>query len=144
VWLMHHGAEILGDRQGVTVLHLAAKNGQLDIVKFLINTKGVDVNLRDRMQRTAMHYAQKHFAVLKHLEEHGADLFDKDIAGRTAVLTDLPAEDIQALEWLIKERNMDVKAKDVAQRTVLHYTIRSSNLDVAKWLVEEANADIHN
>ncbi|GFR27328.1 hypothetical protein TNCT_386701 [Trichonephila clavata] len=42
--------------QGYTALRLAAENGRLDVVKYLIK-RGADINTRDGVNRTPLHYA---------------------------------------------------------------------------------------
>lgn len=63
------------DYDGRTGLHLAASEGQLEIVKFLI-AKRVDVNPKDRWGGTPLADAKRHNhkKVIDFLESHGGTL----------------------------------------------------------------------
>ena len=41
----------------LTPLHLAARNGRHETVKYLVQLPGVDINARDRLNETPLHYA---------------------------------------------------------------------------------------
>ena len=76
--LKEHPAKLslTGGRWNTPLLHLAAQAGHLDVVKLLLR-KGVDVNLRDRLDRaTPLHWAASNgrLDVVKHLADAGADL----------------------------------------------------------------------
>ncbi len=63
-------------------LHLAARNGHIDVVKILIE-QGVDMNEQDKDRRNALHLAAHngHRAVVKLLIKNGCSLDrqDKDL-----------------------------------------------------------------
>jgi ankyrin repeat protein len=76
--LSEHPAKltITGGRWNTPLIHLAAEAGHLDCVKLLLK-HGVDVNLRDRLDRaTPLHWAASrgHLDIVKHLADAGADL----------------------------------------------------------------------
>jgi catechol 2,3-dioxygenase-like lactoylglutathione lyase family enzyme len=76
--LAEHPAKLAltGGRWNTPLLHLAAEAGHLDCVKLLLK-RGIDVNLRDRLDRaTPLHWAASrgHLDVVKHLADAGADL----------------------------------------------------------------------
>lgn len=76
--LTEHPAKLTltGGRWNTPLIHLAAQAGHLDVVKLLLK-QGVDVNLRDRLDRAApLHWAASagHLDVVKHLAAAGADL----------------------------------------------------------------------
>ena len=59
------------DENGLGVIHWAADRGNKDIVKMLLNIKGLDVNLQDNDGQTALHYACScsHIEVVKLLTD---------------------------------------------------------------------------
>ncbi|WP_349968545.1 ankyrin repeat domain-containing protein [Wolbachia endosymbiont of Armadillidium arcangelii] len=45
------------DKSDKTPLHYAAKSGNLELVKYLVEEKGADVNARDMSNKTPIRYA---------------------------------------------------------------------------------------
>lgn len=74
-----------------TLLHLAAENFNIDVLKFLVS-KGADVNAKDKNDETPLHYTiRQHYGVRgmfdvevpKYLISHGANIHAKDCDGMT-------------------------------------------------------------
>jgi ankyrin repeat protein len=70
--------------QGETPLHIAVKNGNREIVKFLLDN-GADVNAGDKYEATPLHFACRNGDgyIARMLVEFGGDLTIKAIDGRT-------------------------------------------------------------
>ena len=70
------------------LLHLSSWYGKLDIVKFCVEEKGLDVDSRDGYGDTALHLAahEGQLQVLQHLLSSGADVDMKNEYGNTALL----------------------------------------------------------
>ena len=70
--------------QGETSLHIAVKNGDREMVKFLLD-KGADVNVGDKYEATPLHFACRNGDgyIARMLVEFGGDLTIKAIDGRT-------------------------------------------------------------
>src|SRR5579862_2133634 len=62
------------DTSGQTPLHIYARIGRLELVKYLINTFYVGVNIPDKNRWTPLHYATKngHSEVAHFLVKNGA------------------------------------------------------------------------
>ena len=50
------------------LLHFAAKQGQLDSVKYLVSTGGLDINTRDRWGATPLNYAREYPKVFEFMK----------------------------------------------------------------------------
>ena len=63
------------DKKGESLLFLAAKSGNLDVVKFLVE-KGADINFADREGRTALMAASAmgHYHIVRYLVNHKASV----------------------------------------------------------------------
>lgn len=89
------------DKNGFTLLHIAASNGMEVATKYLLS-RGANTNLRNKDGRTPLHFAAgRGFhgscpAIVKQLIQHGADATIKDAANHT------PAEYAveQQNEWI--------------------------------------------
>ena len=57
-FLLHGGDPTLKDKNGFTCLHVAAREGKLEIAKLLIS-KGVDPNIRDGYGFSAAYWARQ-------------------------------------------------------------------------------------
>ena len=75
------------DRDGKTPLMFAAKNGNLEIVKTLVQN-GADLNSQDHEYYTALMLAvmNNHLDIVKYLVEQNADITCKDYKGVNALL----------------------------------------------------------
>ena len=74
------------NEEGFTLLHEAVKNGNYDIVDFLL-LEGMDPNERSKDGSTSLHFAVESgdMDIVKLLMEYGADLYVKNNRQRTAV-----------------------------------------------------------
>jgi len=63
------------DENGLGLIHWASDRGNLDILKIILDTKGVDINLQDSEGQTALFYASScgHKACVQLLLDRGAD-----------------------------------------------------------------------
>lgn len=78
--LIDRGADVgaVDDGSGATALHLAAENGRVDVMKFLLE-KGADINYKNKRGHTALTLVSpRGFAdAVELLVSHGADVLCK-------------------------------------------------------------------
>ena len=70
-----------------TVLYIASRNGNLNMVKYLVE-HGADVNIQNRWGETALYQASNrngHLDIIRYLVEHGADVNIKDEDSKTVL-----------------------------------------------------------
>jgi len=80
-WLVDQGADIdCKDTDGVRPWHEAARFGELEAVKWLVEQKEMDVNVKNKYGWTAFHSGSRfgELKVMKLSEEKGADINMKD------------------------------------------------------------------
>ena len=122
--------------EGLTVLHYAAHNGSLDIIKFLVEN-GADISAQDYEQsRSVIHFAAENGDIecIKYLTEHGADLLDKDVNGATPLHYAAMANNLEALKYFVTKK-LDYTAKDDRGWTAMHYAADGGALEVMKYLL---------
>jgi len=93
---------------GYGLLHLAAMTGSLDLVKWLVEERGVDIMAITARRSTPLHFA--------------------------ATAVEGTSGSLKLVKWLVEEKKLDVRAKDKCGYTPLHYAWIYGNRAVAKWL----------
>lgn len=126
-----------------TALHLAASEGHMDVLNFLIREVKVPVNQHDRWGNTAMDdavRANKQTAIT-FLEEHGArrghaaDAATFDLCGAAS------RGDVELLRELVRQGG-DAGMCNYDQRTPLHLAAAENQLNAARYLLEEGQVDV--
>ena len=100
--MVEKGADLAcKDNYGSSLLHVAARNGYLQIVNYLVN-QGVDLEARDNDGNKPIHVAAKNSRsqVVRYLAEQGANLESKDDSGNTPLQVARLSNDIELMEYL--------------------------------------------
>ena len=130
------------NKYGATPLHIAAANGSLDVIKYIIehyhsvwNTKHTDSK-----DRKVLHYGAKHIDIVKYLiTECNCDPMATDKDGKTVL--HYAVEHINNVKYLITECNCDPMVTDTDGKTVLHYAVEQNSLNVVEYLVLTGKCD---
>jgi len=120
----------------VSVFLQDALNGKLESVRQAIEA-GVDVNLADEEQRTALLFASfnGHTSVVKLLLDNGALSSQRDGLGRTALMWAATGDNAEAVELLL-EAGAEVNAVDTSEGfTALMHASAEGHADVVKVLL---------
>eukprot|EP00731_Ephydatia_muelleri_P016933 Em0010g31a len=122
-------------------------NGELAIVKCLIEQVQCNPKHIDKSGRTLLHHAcQKNdnLALVKYLiDEHGADFNGKDNDGDTPLHVAALNGSLEILRYLIEEKLCNRQCKGKSGRTPLHTACeKNSNLAVVQYLIDEYQEDV--
>lgn len=114
-------------------LHLAASEGHLEMVKYLVRM-GAKINRSDRWGNSPIDdaFRHKHYAVMEYLRENGGTF------GSTSQATNFIAAayegDLQEVQTLYQLGSIDLDAQDFDKRTALHISASRGNADVVRFL----------
>ncbi|KAG4029216.1 hypothetical protein MFRU_017g01520 [Monilinia fructicola] len=122
--LLDAGADTsLAPKGGETVLHIAARMGDLEMVKLLVEA-GADLEAEDGWGNTPLLSAARwgHPHTIKYLLAKGADIEARDLKGSTALLLACRHDCVEAVKVLINS-DADVRVRDKKGRSALHRAI---------------------
>ena len=122
--------------EGDTLLHIAAREGDVAIIRFLI-AHGADVNERNVYCNTPLHIA-RNVAVIKLLISNGADVNGMGYEGLTVLHRAVCKNDSPSIKFLIS-LGVDVDVEDEYGNTPLHL---ARNIEIVKLLVSHG-ADVN-
>ncbi len=129
------------DRAGNTLLHYAAKAGNLDFTQRLIDAR-VDPDICDNKGKTALHYAAKagNYELISLLVKK-VDLEIKDKNGQTALHILVKSNQVENLREIYTNNPIVFKlscdVKDKEGKTALHYAAIKGNYELIKLLLEK-------
>ena len=117
--------------QGNTLLHYAARFGNLDVMNFLIDECGVDVNARNHLTETPLHLASGVHKMCK----SSFQCIPLPLNNFIFICFFLQGLRTKALEFLI-EHGADPHARTVFGDTAAHYAALGGTLWNLQYLVE--------
>ncbi len=123
-------------------LHLAAAQGKLAVVRFLLD-HGADIGARNNRELTPLHEAVKagHKAMAELLLERGANVSARGVHGQTP-LHEAAARRFQALAELLVKAGADINARAASGGTPLHQAAEAGATEILKLLLDE-RADVN-
>ncbi|KAH9054003.1 ankyrin repeat-containing domain protein [Lactarius deliciosus] len=124
-------------------LYTASQNGQLDIVRSLLE-RGTDVNERSIFRATALHAASSYgkVEVVKLLVQWDADVDSRDTSGRTPLIWASESGQFEVTQLLI-DHGADVNVDTGGLTTALHLALSSGNLKLIQLLLDRgAKVDV--
>jgi len=130
----------------LTLLHIAAFNGRLDIIRYFVDEKKVDINKADNDGNTALHFAafNGHLGIVKYLvDEKKVDVNKADNDGYTALRLAAFNGHLDIVKYLVDEKKVDINKADNDGATALDKAAFNGHLDTVKYLVDEKKVDIN-
>ena len=138
-YLIIHGANINAkDNNGNYVIHYASNSDLLQIVKYLIENRKVDLNTKGYFERTPLHKACEngYLPIVDYLISKGANIEAKDKEGKTPLHYACSNNHSLIVGYLIS-KGANIEAMDENGRTPLHHASYSSKIDIVKFLISK-------
>jgi len=127
------------DKNDATPLVLAAENGHLKIVQYLINQGADKEGIEDNYEKkeTPLMSAAKngHLTIVQYLVEYGANKEAEDNMGNTPLMYAVFNENLETIKYLV-EQGADKDARGHFGLTPLETAVWSKNLETVKYLVK--------
>lgn len=122
------------DDEGNTVLHLAAKLDDEDLVTFFI-IKGANPDQKNYESDTPLHVAIKNnsHASAKVLSQMGSDIFSRDGNGISALDLGFAASSMY-YDYFITEKNG--RLRDENGQSIVHYFVKTKNLKAIQYCIK--------
>lgn len=128
-----------------TPLLLAARNGQLATVQWLLRESTAQVAEQDAHGGTPLLWAAQngHLAVVQWLLcEGGANITERDLLGNTALLCAAGQGRLEVVRWLLDKGGAQITEKSAGGTTALLWATRGGHLGVVQWLLREGGARV--
>jgi ankyrin repeat protein len=143
------------DNNGDTILHVASKNGHLNIIQFLISEIGYPLNLTNLSGQTCLHQATEggHFPVVKYLLTQGSNEINLvDGYGWSPAYYAAREGHLEILKYLVERNPAAALLKTTkawrtedstfaAGESLVHAASYGGVLSVVKYLVEDLHLD---
>lgn len=133
--------DVNAKEEGTTALHLAASQGNAEIVSLLLEA-GANPNIRDEEKQTPlmMLYGENASEILDLLLRAGAKVNVKDAEGRTPLMVAAEEGNIEAIQTLLTA-GAKVNKRDNEGCTALMYAVEEENVESVKAILA-AGADV--
>lgn len=132
------------DEKNRTLLHLAAQQGEENIVQFLLQNSIAELDAMDADNCTALHLAvmEDWHVIERILLEYGArkDIYDKD---HMTPLTIALANESWESVFELSKNETDVRWTDAYHRTLLHNAALNGKRELVEYLLKNTNIDIN-
>ncbi|KAK8870427.1 hypothetical protein M9Y10_008309 [Tritrichomonas musculus] len=123
------------DWRGRHPIHYAAEFDQLECLKFLVETKNVNINAQDKFGMTPLHVAceKGNVDILNYLLDHNAEILT-DCLGRNPVEVATAKSHIEVLQAISSKNSSLLTTKNPQNRNLAHYAALSEFDEGIKFL----------
>ena len=131
-------------KAGYNCLHIAARNGHLNLCQTLIDDHGFDKYIADNNGWTALHNSAQSgsYELVKFFVEKGADVHKTTKADQNCLHIAARKGHLNLCQTLIDDHGFDKNIDDNSGWTALHNSVQSGSYELVKFFVEKG-ADIH-
>ena len=133
------------DDDGISALHLASMVGQIDTVQVLVQQKNLEIDLRSKVQRTALLTAVAHsqLHVIAYLLENGASIDVVDSSGVTVWHEVAARGNVDAFDILLQFGSIRNGCDKIRARHPIHYAAIEGNTDLITALLDRRLVDMN-
>lgn len=144
---------MIKNKDGKSVLHLAAENGDVPMIQYFLN-KGIPVNEPDHKNRLPLHLANKHLEAIRQLVLSGSELLACDYQDNN--FAHLAAEFLSSSDWKILVKFLVKNQKHTLPKllngknrngdTVIHILFKSEenvDVDALQYLLNQSSVNIN-
>ena len=134
--MVNNGADVsYQNTDGRTALHASCRGGHLDVVKFLINQPGVNINVRDNKNNTPLTEAilNMHNNLAEYLQLHGGRTVERRMM--YLICKAVKNRDKRLVKQLLQWFNGSI-VTDANGESVYHTCIRNGDQDMLKTLLK--------
>jgi ankyrin repeat protein len=128
-------------------LHYACARGSLEMVQYLIKTKKIDIEVKDKVGRTPLHLAcinKGSIEIVRYLiEKQNANTNTTDNKGRSVFHSACQSRCFELVKYISQKTELDVNDQDEDGSTALHVACEQYSLKVVKFLITDLKADLH-
>ena len=123
---------------GQNCLHIAARNGDEKLCKFLVESYNFDPQMSDYNDKIPLHYCVErgHFTLFKYFLKIGSDIHLKTKLGENCLHLAAKGGYMDLCKWLIKRYNFSVNERDMSGATPLHYCVSSGHFELFTYFIE--------
>ena len=132
------------DSFNASLLHIACENSDLKMIKMLIESYSMDVNIEDKEQATPIFYAcrQGNLEVIKYLHQKGAKLEHKEFQDRTPLYVAASNGEVIILRYLL-QNGCEVDVPTKLGRSALSKACWNGRIDVVEILVNSPGINLN-
>ncbi|KAJ5569050.1 hypothetical protein N7450_011536 [Penicillium hetheringtonii] len=145
-WLLDYGANINAFFPGKTPVMRAIKNSSPAVLTLLLNSPGLDINLQNREQESALWIPVRHGAsstLWRVLERVDCAVDLRHQRGQTALHLAVWWGRIGLAQLLLAKGNLDLATIDRNGHTALHLAVRGRRLDVVDLILWHPRTDVN-
>jgi ankyrin repeat protein len=125
------------DDSGNTILHNAVREGNIEIVKYLLS-QDADVNIKNSGGETALQIAiySNNEELIKYLVSNGADVNFKGVYDESPLHDAIMKGNIEIVKYLVS-RGANFNTKNNVQESPLYAAVKNNRLDIVKYLISQ-------
>ena len=139
-YLICQGANINAkDEDGNHAIHYAAIGDGLAIIKYLIEYKNIDKDIKGYDEKTPLHYAceKGYDRIANYLISKGANIEAKDKNEDSVIHYASKGGLLSIVQYIIENEHIDKDIKGCDERTPLHYACEEGQYHVVEYLISK-------